>query len=122
MYYSILLYKVDELFDNQEKYNECLFYLDERILGTLYEFEVFNWSAEKYDLLVSVGGDPDMILAHVRLDKIIKGLNENTKYHDLYPPYIHLAEFVPNQDRFIIVETVKWKREKINLNFKVWRR
>jgi len=122
MYYSLLLYKVDELFDNPEKYKKCSFYLNERILGTLYEFEVFNWSVERHDLLMSIAGDPDMTLAHVRLDKIIKGLNENTKYHDLYPPYIHLAEFVPNQDRFIIVETVKWKREKINLNFKVWRR
>lgn len=122
MYYSLLLYKVDELFDNPEKYNKCLFYLGERILDTLYDFEVSNWSAEKYDLLVSSTGDPDMILAHIRLEKIIKGLNENIKYHDLYPQYIHLAEYLFNQNRFIIIETIKWKREKINLNFKVWRR
>ena len=122
MYYSLLLYKVDELFDNPRKYDECLFYLGERILDPLYDFEVFNWSAEKYDLLVSSTGDPDMILARVRLEKIISGLNENIKYHDLYPQCIHLAEYLFNQNRFIIIETIKWKREKINLNFKVWRR
>jgi len=120
MYNTALLYTNVKTFNKAlNEFRQCRYFEREELFYPLFNYNIENL---KLDMLVSVDQSNSLTLQLMKTNEIITKLLTKSEYYHVYPDYIYTLRYEERDDKFTIIDNIKWKPSISKVSFKVWRR